>query len=328
MIPNQWYAILESSEVQAGRPVGVTRMGEQMVLWRDGQGRVACAIDLCPHRGVALSAGKVTGDCVECPFHGFRYDPSGRCTLVPANGRNAPAPAALHVKTFPTCEAHGFIWIWWGESRDPLPPVRYFDSIDDTFTWSTLRDHWAAHYSRAIENQLDVVHLPFVHHNTIGRGNRALVDGPLVRWAAREPNYNLLNLWVYNRVDDGAPPKKPAQIPEPSRRPYLQFLFPNVWHNWISDDMRVTVAFAPIDNDNTLMYVRWYQRIVRWPVARHIFNWLGALGNLVVERQDRRVVQTQRPKASSLRMGEKLIQGDLPIIEYRRRREELIAAAR
>jgi len=42
-------------------------------LWRDGQGRVACAIDLCPHRGVALSAGKVTGDCVECPFHGFRY---------------------------------------------------------------------------------------------------------------------------------------------------------------------------------------------------------------------------------------------------------------
>ncbi len=328
MIPNQWYAILESSEVQAGRPVGVTRMGEQMVLWRDGQGRVACAIDLCPHRGVALSAGKVTGDCVECPFHGFRYDPSGRCTLVPANGRNAPAPAALHVKTFPTCEAHGFIWIWWGESRDPLPPVRYFDSIDDTFTWSTLRDHWAAHYSRAIENQLDVVHLPFVHHNTIGRGNRALVDGPLVRWAAREPDYNLLNLWVYNRVDDGAPPKKPAQIPEPSRRPYLQFLFPNVWHNWISDDMRVTVAFAPIDNDNTLMYVRWYQRIVRWPVARHIFNWLGALGNLVVERQDRRVVQTQRPKASSLRMGEKLIQGDLPIIEYRRRREELIAAAR
>jgi len=297
-------------------------------LWRDGQGRVACAIDLCPHRGVALSAGKVTGDCVECPFHGFRYDPSGRCTLVPANGRNAPAPAALHVKTFPTCEAHGFIWIWWGESRDPLPPVRYFDSIDDTFTWSTLRDHWAAHYSRAIENQLDVVHLPFVHHNTIGRGNRALVDGPLVRWAAREPDYNLLNLWVYNRVDDGAPPKKPAQIPEPSRRPYLQFLFPNVWHNWISDDMRVTVAFAPIDNDNTLMYVRWYQRIVRWPVARHIFNWLGALGNLVVERQDRRVVQTQRPKASSLRMGEKLIQGDLPIIEYRRRREELIAAAR
>ena len=328
MIPGQWYAILESNEVKAGRPVGVTRMGERMVLWRDGQGRVACAVDLCPHRGVALSAGRVIGDCVECPFHGFRYDPGGRCVVVPANGRNAPAPAALHVKTFPTCEAHGFVWIWWGEPRDSLPPVRYFDSIDDTLSYSTLRDHWAAHYSRAIENQLDVVHLPFVHRNTIGRGNRALVDGPLVRWAAREPDYNLLNLWVYNRVDDGTPPKKPAQITEPSRRPYLQFLFPNVWHNWISDDMRVTVAFAPIDNDNTMMYVRWYQRIVRWPGARHLFNWLGALGNLVVERQDRRVVETQRPRPSSLRMGEKLIQGDLPIIEYRRRREELIAAAR
>ncbi len=327
MIPNQWYAILESNEVKAGRPIGVTRMGEQMVLWRDAQGRVSCAIDLCPHRGVALSAGKVVGDCVECPFHGFQYDPSGRCAVVPANGRNAPAPAALRLKTFPTHEAHGFIWIWWGEARDTLPPVRYFDSIDDTFTYSTLRDHWAVHYSRAIENQLDVVHLPFVHHNTIGRGNRSLVDGPLTRWAAREPHYNLLNLWVYNRVDDGTPPRKPAQIPEPTRRPYLQFLFPNVWHNWISDDMRVTVAFAPIDDENTLMYLRWYQRIVRWPVGRQVFNWLGALGNLVIERQDRRVVVTQRPKRSTLRMGEKLIQGDLPIIEYRRRREELMAGA-
>ena len=57
MISNQWYGILESKEVKLGKPVGVTRMGEKLVLWRDTQGQVTCQSDLCPHRGVALSAG-------------------------------------------------------------------------------------------------------------------------------------------------------------------------------------------------------------------------------------------------------------------------------
>jgi hypothetical protein len=56
-------------------------------------------------------------------------------------------------------------------------------------------------------------------------------------------------------------------------------------------------------------------------------NWLNSLANLIVERQDRRVVIFQEPKPSDLRMGEKLIQGDGPIIEYRRRRKALQEAA-
>ena len=330
MIPNQWYAILESKEVKPGKPVGVTRLGEKMVLWRTAKGEVACLVDLCPHRGVALSIGKLMGDgdCVQCPFHGFEYDATGQCTLVPANGKTAPAPKALKARAYPARDAHGFIWIWWGEPRPELPPIRYFDSIDDTFSHYTVRDHWATHYSRAIENQLDVVHLPFIHHNTIGRGNRRLVDGPLVRWVSQTPDYNAFDLWVYNRLDDGTPPRKASDIPEPTRRPFLQLIFPNVWHNWISDDLRITVAFAPIDDENTMMYLRSYQRMARAPVLKQLFNLANGVGNLVIERQDRRVVVTQRPKRSALRIGETLIPGDGPIIEYRRRREELIQAGR
>jgi len=92
MIRNQWYIILESSEVKQGKPVGVTRMGEKLVLWRDAEGKVVCMKDQCPHRGVALSCGKLIDGLIECPFHGFQFDGSGRCTLIPANGRNAPVP--------------------------------------------------------------------------------------------------------------------------------------------------------------------------------------------------------------------------------------------
>jgi len=73
------------------------------------------------------------------------------------------------------------------------------------------------------------------------------------------------------------------------------------------------------------MYLRQYQRVARTPVVRELFNALGTLGNLIIERQDKRIVITQRPKASGLHIGEKMIPGDGPIVDYRRRRDELIA---
>jgi phenylpropionate dioxygenase-like ring-hydroxylating dioxygenase large terminal subunit len=323
MIPNQWYAILESKEVKGGKPVGVTRLGEKLVAWRDRQGQVTVMRDKCPHRGVALSVGKLTGDCIQCPFHGFEYNTSGTCKLVPANGRDAEPPKALKVKTYPTREAHDLIYLWWGEPQAEYPPVPWFESIPDTMVYTTLKDHWANHYARAIENQLDVVHLPFIHHNTIGRGNKTLVNGPIAREEIHWPGDHLINLWVYNEVDNSQKPLKPSEMPEPERRPFLQFRFPNVWQNWIADGLRVVIAFAPIDDENTLMYIRYYHNL-RLPMLRQVYGWLGSLSNLVIERQDRRVVITQRPPRPDLGIGEILIQGDSPIVLYRKIRRLLI----
>ncbi len=322
MIPNQWYAILESSEVRPGRTVGVTRLGEKLVLWRDSRGRITCLSDLCPHRGVALSAGRVVGDCIECPFHGFQYDATGRCQLIPANGRGARVPDVFQVRAYPARDAHGFIWIWWGQPRPELPPPPFFEDIDDSFASATFRDHWSVHYSRAIENQLDVIHLPFVHRTTIGRGNRTLVDGPLVALDDDE-----LTLWVYNRVDDGTPPRRPHEIPEPKRPPFLVFRFPNIWQNRISEDFRIVLAFVPVDEENTLLYMRVYQRMVRAPILKQLVAWASMLSSIVILRQDKRVVLTQRPKRSDLKSGEKLVQGDRPIVTYRAHRQRLIEAS-
>lgn len=323
MIPNQWYAILESNEIKKSSPVGVTRMGEKLVAWRDSRGQLTVMSDLCPHRGVALSVGKLKGDCIQCPFHGFEYDTSGVCKLVPANGRKAEPPKALKVKTYPTREAHGLVYIWWGEPLDAYPALPWFESIDEDMVYTTLKDHWPTHYARAIENQLDVVHLPFIHRTTIGRGNRTLVNGPIASEESRWPGDHLINLWVYNEVDHGQKPLKPSELSEPTRRPFLQFRFGNLWQNWIADDLRIVIAFAPIDQENTLMYIRYYHTM-RLPLLRQIYGWIGSLGNLVIERQDKRVVVTERPFRPDLGIGEVLIQGDSPIILYRKRRRALI----
>ena len=327
MIPNQWYAILESNEIKKGKLIGVTRMGEKMVAWRNNKGKLSVMIDKCPHRGVAFSAGKVIEDCIQCPFHGFEFDPSGACVLVPAMGGKSEPPKALHVRSYPVREEHGFVYLWWGEVQGEYPPVPWFESIGDDMVYTTLRDRWANHYAWAIENQLDAVHLPFIHKTTIGRGNKTLVNGPLAIEESYWPGDHLINLWVHNEVDNGQRSKKPSELPQPNRRPFLQFRYGNIWHNWIADGIRVMIAFAPIDLENTMMYIRYYHT-VRFPVLRQVTGWIGSLANLLIERQDRRVVITQRPTRPDLGIGEILIQGDNPIILYRKIRRALLEGSR
>jgi len=323
MIPNQFYVVLDSGQVK-DRPIGVTRLGEKLVFWRDKEGSVHCARDKCAHRGAALSKGQVWHDHLQCPFHGLEYDASGRCVLIPANGRNAAVPAQFQVPTYPTYEARGFIWIWWGEQPPAdLPGPRFFEDIDDTFSYGQVRDPWQAHYSRAIENQLDVVHLPFVHHNTIGAGGQTLVDGPVTQWL----DENRFRIYPFNRVDDGTPPRRAEELPYDEGRFHLEFIFPNLWQNHLAPSARIVVAFVPVDMEHTILYLRFYQNSLRIPLLRDVFNTLAMPFNRLIAHQDRRVVQTQVPKPSSLRIGENLIQGDRPIVEYRRRRQQLIDAA-
>ena len=320
MIRNQWYVLLESEEV-GKNPIGVTRMGEKMVFWRDAAGKVQCALDKCPHRGVQLSLGAVMEDHLQCPFHGFEYDSNGACVHVPANGRGGVIPSALHLHTYPTHEAHGYIWVWWGETPPAdLEAPTFFDNIDETFQHASAHDPWNAHYSRVIENQLDVVHLPFIHRNTIGRGNRTVVDGPLVEWRGDK----MLYTYVFNRVDDGRPPRKPSEIHrEEARSVHLEFIFPNLWQNYISPDVRIVAAFVPIDESHTLLYLRFYQCFLPVPIIGKLAAKLAMPSNIYIAHEDRRVVVTHQPQPSGLKIGETLIQGDLPIIEYRRKRAEL-----
>ncbi len=323
MIRNQWYVVLDSGQVK-DRPVGVTRMGEKLVFWRDAQRQVACLFDRCAHRKAQLSLGQVVeGGKLQCPFHGFEYDGRGRVTAIPANGRSTPVPERFRVQSYPVHEAHGFIWIWWGEKPPAdLQPPAFFADIGPELSYGQARDHWRTHYSRVIENQLDVVHLPFVHRTTIGRGNRALVDGPVLRWV----NENAFEVYPYNRRDDGTPPRRAEELPPDENRVKLEFLFPNLWQNHISEKVRVLAAFVPVDEENTVLYLRFYQSFLRLPGLKQALNALAMPFNLLVAHQDRRVVETQHPKPSALQGGELLVPGDRPVVEYRRRRQALLEA--
>lgn len=318
MIPNQWYAILPSRAVKANQIVGVKRLNLELALFRNSKGEVGCVVDQCTHRGAALSRGKVKGDCIQCPFHGLEFDKAGRCNFIPANGKGSTQDISRYnVKHYPVRESNDIIYLWYGDPDRITEELPFFnEDINTSYVYSEIEDHWNSHYSRCIENQLDVVHLPFVHYNTIGRGNKTLVNGPKVEFVPGG-----LVTSANNDIDVG---QKPKTATECSIKPtYLKFLFPNIWMNHISDKIKVIIYFAPVDDENTILYIRFYSKAAGIKLLDSLIAFFGKFGNRIIERQDKRVVITQKPKASAYKSQEKLLSGDGPIIQYRRTREKL-----
>ncbi|WKY47402.1 aromatic ring-hydroxylating dioxygenase subunit alpha [Eubacteriaceae bacterium ES3] len=318
MIPNQWYAILPSRAVKAEQILAVKRLNLDLALFRNVGGELGCVVDQCSHRGAALSKGKVKGDCIQCPFHGLEFDHKGRCTCVPASGKASTEDLSrFNVIEYEVREKNDIIYLWFGEPDKMTDTLPFFGTdINDAYSFSEMEDHWNTHYSRSIENQLDVIHLPFVHHNTIGRGNKTLVNGPKVEFVPGG-----LVTSANNEVDTGQSPK-PAEECE-IKSTYLKFMFPNLWMNHISDTMKVIIYFAPVDDENTILYIRFYCQVSGFRPLNSLIAWSGKYGNRIIERQDKRVVTTQKPKASSFISKENLLPGDGPVIQYRRIRDEL-----
>lgn len=304
-----WFAVLSSNEVRR-KPVGVRRLGRDLVFWRDSLGKVYALEDFCVHRRARLSAGKVINDRIQCPFHGFEYDGNGRVRLIPALGKNYKVPDRFRVNSYPVYEKNNIIWLWFGEGEPEKEP-KFFDDIDEDFAYAEFRALWNVPFPRAVENQLDVMHLPFVHRTTIGRGNRTLVHGPVVKWIDEDS----FIFYVFNEVDRGQRVKRPEELSGEESRVYLEFIFPNLWQNHISEGTRVVAFFVPVDRQKTMIYLRFYVKMTGLKPVDSIIARLSMPLNRIILHQDRRVVETQERDIRK----DVLVQGDLPIMEFRKR---------
>ena len=91
MITNQWYAVLSSHELKPNKVTAARRFGENLVFFRDNDGKPGCVTDLCAHRGASLEKGCVKEGHIQCPFHGIEYDLTGKCVHIPSEGRASDA---------------------------------------------------------------------------------------------------------------------------------------------------------------------------------------------------------------------------------------------
>jgi phenylpropionate dioxygenase-like ring-hydroxylating dioxygenase large terminal subunit len=158
---NDWHVVAFSREVVPGAIVPATLLGEDLILWRDSAGTIYCWKDLCIHRGARLSKGWIVEDQVVCPYHGWRYDGTSKCTLIPA----APdQPPPLKARTFPhpVVERYGMVWTSLGQPAHDVPVFPEWD--DPAFRkFNTGPYPYDANGYRAVENFIDATHFPFVH---------------------------------------------------------------------------------------------------------------------------------------------------------------------
>lgn len=317
-----WYAVLSTKDVKQNKITTCTRFGERLCFFRDEAGKVVCVSDQCAHRGASFQDGKIENGCLKCPFHGIEYGPDGQATLIPSDGiGNAKNLSRFNLKRYHAHERDNIIYVYYSDS-EPEDVPEAITEISDKMQFDEIQVPWKTHYSRVIENQLDVSHLPFVHHNTIGRGNKTLANGPKVEFLDEN---NMIHS-ADNEVDHGQLPKpnKEARI----KNTYLHFRWPNVWINHISDKLLVTAYFIPVDDENSIIALRFYNRFTGVGVIDKLIAKIGSAMNRIVQNQDKVIVETQLPKKTGLKIGESLVQADRPIMEYRKRRQRLIDAAR
>ena len=318
MIKNLGYAGLDSKALKKGKLIAARRFGEDLVFFRTASGVVSAVTSRCAHRGASLCNGWVESNNIKCPFHGIEYDSSGKCVYIPADGRASKRDySGFNLKSYPTREIGGIIFVWYGEGKPDAEPDVFDILRDSSFVYDHIEDAWNVHYSRVIENQLDVSHLAFVHHNTIGRGNKTLCNGPKVLWI----DENTLRTSADNEVDVGQTPK-PADS-SAIKSTNLTFKFPNMWLNHVTDKIQILAFFIPVDEEHAIIALRFYNKITGFKPVDKLIAWLGSRANKIVERQDKRIVETQLPKMSSLVMNEHLVAADLPIVAYRTKRKEL-----
>lgn len=164
---NLWYFALHAHSIKAGQVRHMQILGEPIVFGRTRAGEPFALRDLCPHRGVPLSKGRMVDDTVECPYHGWRFGPSGQCTLIPSLvGEEGIDPGRIHVRKYHLHETNGLIWIYMPEEGRSDPPASAPPSLPITAdARPTLIEAqlFPCPMDHAVVGLMDPAHGPFVH---------------------------------------------------------------------------------------------------------------------------------------------------------------------
>ncbi len=181
-----WYAVCSTNELKNKDLYVFTLYNEPLVIYRDKNQNLRCVKDLCPHRGASFIGGEVKDGELVCPYHGARFSSSGECTnlsritcnhIVDDNYDNYASK--IHLHQYICKEVSDYIYIYYtGEAKTNLNDFDIKDSLDTRLMTTygfDIKDYayeevvvdFKCDWARIIENHLDILHLFWVHGNTI-----------------------------------------------------------------------------------------------------------------------------------------------------------------
>lgn len=163
-----WVPVLLSQQVPEadGPPVRVRIMGEDLIAFRDTEGRVGLVEPRCPHRGANLFFGRNEQSGIRCAFHGWKFNVHGEClelTTVPRNESYEKTRARIRLKSYATRELGEMIWAYMGpQDAIPEPPDMEFMRVPASHRFVSKKLQ-QCNWAQACEGALDTAHFSFLH---------------------------------------------------------------------------------------------------------------------------------------------------------------------
>ncbi len=158
-----WQPAALSEELPVGgAPIPIRLLGEEIVLFRDDDGRVGMIGLHCPHRGADMSYGRLEDGGLRCIYHGWLFDRDGNCLEQPGEPAGSTFHQRIHTTAYPVQEAAGVIFAYLGPGEPPLLPAYEFLTAPPDRSYATKALH-ECNYLQGNEGNIDPGHLSFLH---------------------------------------------------------------------------------------------------------------------------------------------------------------------
>lgn len=306
-LTNLWYFVMPGSDLKPGKVTRRLLMGQPVLFGRARDGAVFAMRDICPHRGVPLSAGRVfaPGDVadnvpvettqVECPYHGWRFGMDGRCAAIPAliSGEDVDL-AKIRVRSYPVREQQGVIWVYLddkpvegplAEAAEPPFAPPEIPGVGDRVPGMSFSMDFDCHVDQAVLGLIDPAHGPFVHRAWWWRTGTSMHDkakafGPTERGFAMLAHKPSKNSFFYRLLGSDITTEIAFQIPG------IRTELIRLGENAICGVTTVT----PIDEERTRVTQTFFWTLP-WLVLAKPF--VRALGHVFLG-QDRNIIRIQK----------------------------------
>jgi phenylpropionate dioxygenase-like ring-hydroxylating dioxygenase large terminal subunit len=181
MLSGFWYPGPRSSDLPRGALRAITLLEISLAVGRDAEGRAFALADLCPHRAMPLSFGRVTGSVVECCYHGWQFEgQTGQCRTIPSlvEGANVKVER-IAAKSYRCAERDGTIWIYLPDPearRDEAPAAPELPRFSERYKSTHVAAEFPSDVDQGVLGLLDPAHGPYVHQSWYWRSAHKLRD--------------------------------------------------------------------------------------------------------------------------------------------------------
>ncbi|MGY0064298.1 Rieske 2Fe-2S domain-containing protein [Streptomyces sp. LZ34] len=174
-----WQPIASSTALTSDVPHRARLLGEDLLVFRDGQGRAGVVFERCAHRGSSLFYGRIEEDGIRCCYHGWKFDVRGHCLEQACELEGGRRRNLARQPWYPVEERYGLVFVYMGPP-ELKPPLPRFDSLEPLDQGESYYTSWMVpgaevvgmeqdyNWLQLFENAVDPVHASWLHSNHSG----------------------------------------------------------------------------------------------------------------------------------------------------------------